>query len=70
MSRTGDADQNDRVTSSDFTALKQTFGSATACAALIPIPIPCADLDANGSVTAGDFSLLKQNFGLTGPIVR
>jgi subtilisin family serine protease len=68
--RTGDADQNDRVTASDFTVLKQTFGTSPGCAISSPIPNPCADLDANGSVTAGDFSLLKQNFGLTGPMLQ
>jgi hypothetical protein len=63
----GDADDNDRVTAADFTALKQTFTQATPCATQNPIPNPCADFDANGTVSPNDFSLLKQNFGISGP---
>jgi hypothetical protein len=66
---TGDADQNDRVTAADFTALKQTFGEITACAAQNSIPNPCADFDANTTVGPNDFSLLKASFGQVGPSV-
>jgi hypothetical protein len=65
----GDIDQNDQISASDFTVLKQTFGQPTICATQNPIPNPCADLDANGNVGPNDFSLLKQNFGLTGPMI-
>jgi hypothetical protein len=58
----GDADNNNRVTAADFTALKQTFLLQTGCATQSPIPNPCADFDGNGTISPNDFSLLKVNF--------
>jgi hypothetical protein len=66
--RAGDADNNNRVTSGDFTLIKASFGAVTDCALANPAVIPCADFDGNGRVSPSDFTLLKQNFGMAGPV--
>jgi flagellar hook assembly protein FlgD len=67
LQRAGDANNDDRVSSADFTELKTRFGQPTDCAGIGPSAGPCPDFDANGQVSASDFSLLKQSFGLVGP---
>ena len=56
--RAGDTDatHNNVVNSTDFTALKNVFGS----------PSPIGDLNNDGVTSGIDFTLLKNNFGTAG----
>jgi len=61
---TGDVNNSDSVTISDFSILRSVFGLSQGNAGFDPR----ADLNANGSIDILDFSLLRANFGVSGPV--
>ena len=58
VQRAGDTDatHNNVVSSSDFTELKNVFGTTS----------PIGDLNNDGVTSGADFTLLKNNFGTAG----
>ena len=61
---TGDVNDSNAVTLSDYAALRLTFGKCSADDGYDPRP----DLNGSGCVTLQDYALLRTNFGMAGPL--
>jgi len=61
---TGDVNNSNAVTLSDYAILRLSFGK---CAGEDGYD-PRADLNGSGCVTLGDYALLRTNFGMVGPL--